>query len=199
MPVYFYCTRNSAEPERSNPESILRCLARQLSSKGPQDPILEPSKMIYYSRKEENFRVLPLFIEESTRLIIELTKYWALTIIVIDAVDEANPQERFSLLESLSTIVKESANLVKVLLSSRNDRDIAEHLLDSPEIVVDAAKNKHDIDRFVHTEVDHIIAKKRLLHGHVDEYLRDQIVKTLSDKAQGMRVPSFHPFLNFLI
>ena len=41
-PVYFYCTRSAAEPDRSNPNAVLASVLRQLSCVQPGAPILSP-------------------------------------------------------------------------------------------------------------------------------------------------------------
>ena len=106
--------------------------------------------------------------------------------IVIDALDECDPITRYQLFESLDRIVKTSANVVKVFLTSRNDGDIVCRLETTPNIYIDAQKNKSDIERFVSAEVQKAVSQKRLLNGHISSDLRHQICSTLDREAQGM-------------
>lgn len=69
--------------------------------------------------------------------------------IIIDALDECDPVERYNLFESLDKIVEHSSNVVKVFLTSRADGDIVCRLNNTPNIYIDAQKNKLDIQRFI--------------------------------------------------
>src|SRR3981189_1798694 len=51
--AYFYCARNTAEPERANPDEIMRSILKQLSCATLQQPIREPLAGTYKQRKEE--------------------------------------------------------------------------------------------------------------------------------------------------
>lgn len=106
--------------------------------------------------------------------------------IIIDALDECDPSCRYQLFESLDTVVKESANVVKVFLTSRNDGDIVCRLNTTPNIYIDAQKNKSDIQRFIASEMQKSVAQKRMLNGNVSRALQTQISTTLDQGAQGM-------------
>lgn len=73
-PIYFYCTRNPAEPGRASPDTILSSLARQLANLTSDGPILEPVRELYKSREQNRFAAGPLTMEESTALIIQLSQ-----------------------------------------------------------------------------------------------------------------------------
>ena len=191
-PVYFYCARNSAEPERANPEAILRSLVRQMSYLQPGGAILKPVQDQYDKRMNEGFADGPLSIEDCEALILELTKHRPLTTIVIDALDECDSKKRGILLQTLSTIVHKSIGLVKLFVSSREDRDIVLQLVDYPNLAIQANHNQDDIVKFVDSEVDNMVKFKRLLSGKVEEALVTQIKKVLSEEAQGMLACQSH-------
>lgn len=127
----FYCARSTAEPERAKPIKIMGALLRQLASSKPDLPVKEPVAKEYEARKkmaEEGCSTLKqLTVEDCTRLILELTKDHPATII-IDALDECDDKTRNELLEALDNIISQSAEVVKVLVSSRDDVDIVSNL-----------------------------------------------------------------------
>ena len=87
--AYFYCTRDSAERARSDPDEILRSILKQLSFSGSNLPIREPVAETYKSRKNEakddGTAIEALTIEESLRLILALLKSDPATIIIASA------------------------------------------------------------------------------------------------------------------
>ncbi len=117
---------------------------------------------------------------------IQLASQRTLTTIVVDALDECDLSSRAELLESLTQVVEESADLIKILISSRNDRAITYHLEGFPNITINANDNHSDIARFVEHEVDTMIKNKKLLWGKVSTELRKLIKETLCERADGM-------------
>lgn len=187
-PIYFYCQRNSAEPERSNPEAILGSLVRQMSCLRPGGALLQPVLELYDARKKEGFAAGSLSSDECTALILEMTKDRLMTTIVIDALDECDPDKRDVLLEALSRIVTDSTGLVKLFISSRDDQDIVLHLGKGPNLKIQASHNQSDIARYVNNEVDKVIHSSKWRSSKVDEKLKQEIKLALTDKAQGMSV-----------
>ena len=185
MPCYFYCARNIAEPERAKPAEILRSLVRQLSCL-PNGVILNPVQTMYEKRKRDNFNAGALSMTESTALIIELSHLHQLTTIVIDALDECDFAMRDELFDALTEILQSSDGLVKILVSSRNERDISCELSGCLNVEIEAKDNQADITQFVNHEVDHLIRKKRLLYGNVPDDLCQMIKQVLREKAGGM-------------
>ncbi|KAI9669918.1 MAG: hypothetical protein M1831_006954 [Alyxoria varia] len=191
VPCYFYCTRNTAESERSKSEAILRSLVRQMASPGitttgTVGSLPAPARRMYDTRKKDAFAAGPLTSSECVQLMIQLASQRTLTTIVIDALDECDLDSRAELLESLDQVVEESAGLTKILISSRNDRAITCHLEGFPNITINANDNHTDIARFVEHEVDTMIKSKRLLWGKVSTELRELIEDTLCERADGM-------------
>ena len=185
-PIYFYCSRNASEKERSNPTAILASLVRQMSCHEDGSPILEPVREKYAERKKQGFTSTSPSLEESINLIIALTTYRPLTTIVIDALDECDRVSRPDLLQALERIIFCSSNLVKVFVSSRNDQDIVCHLANCPNLEIEAAKNQADIASFVKSEVHRRISRKELLLGKPLPDLISLIIQKLCDGAHGM-------------
>ena len=64
-----------------------------------------------------------LTVEDCIRLIVELANSHPLTII-LDALDECEEDTRYELLEARDEIISKSREVVKILVSSRDDIDI---------------------------------------------------------------------------
>jgi hypothetical protein len=184
--AYFYCTRNPAEPERADPEEILRSVVRQLSCLKPGLPIMEPVTTKYSEREEGSFGLTKLTIEECLELVIELTEIYPSTTIVLDALDECSPDTRHELLQALDDIIQKSVGLVKIFVSSRDDSDIVCRLKESSNLYIQSSDNSEDITRFVRHEVELSIRRRRLLGGDVSDELRQTVIDALVGGAQGM-------------
>lgn len=181
--AYFYCARDTAEPERSDPKEVLLSMARQLSGKDHTLPIRTPTVDKFYAL-ESLARRRPT-LQEAIDVILSLTDENPATII-IDALDECDALHRYELLEALDSIIQPSSNIVKVLVSSREDSDIVCKLENSPNLYIDADDNKEDIENFIRAEISEAIVKNRLLNGNVSTHLRQLIIETLEKDAQGM-------------
>lgn len=185
-PVYFFCSRNAAEPERSNPDAILASIVRQLSCVQPGVP-LRPSIFAKYERKGQGFLSSGLRLEESRDLILELVEQYRMTTIVIDALDEIDLEKRHALLEALEDILQKAAGLVKVFVSSRDDQDIVCTLNEYPSLDLASDKNQRDIEQFVRTETERLVSKRRLLrYSKCKEELKFIIIEHVSKGADGM-------------
>ena len=188
-PVFFYCSRNTAESARSNPDAIIATIARQLSSLQPGQPLLPPTVAIYKKREREGFASGSLSIDDSRLLILQLADYYPLTTIVIDALDECDSERRTDLLEVLESILQESSSLMKIFVSSRNDLDIVLRLKNYPNLELSSEMNKDDISSFVTAETNNLIKRQKLLALSANkEKLKIEIIEQVTKKADGMLV-----------
>jgi Ankyrin repeats (3 copies) len=192
--AYFYCLRDTKQPKKEDPDEILRAILKQLV-------ILLPSRLSAPVRRkyEEEKRkggdhgsIRSLTFEESARFIMKLATSRPVTII-IDALDECRENKRRSSQGSqtdrrdlLKELLAANHDSVRVFLSSRDDIDILRRLQRYPTITLNASKNGSDILNFIKSEVDDLMAE-RVDWGH-DETLRDDIITTVSDRANGMSV-----------
>jgi hypothetical protein len=189
QPVFFYCSRNPAEPARSSHRSILASLVRQLSSIEPASPLLSPSIDFFRKEEAEGFASGSLQPEESCRLIMQLTDLYPQTTIIIDAMDECDPTTRLDLLQALEDLLQQSSCLVKVFVSSRDDQDIVRSLSNYPNLEIDSQKNGDDIARFVKEEVEQLIKTKKLLrHSVTPDEMKKVIINKVTKGAAGMWV-----------
>jgi ankyrin repeat protein len=187
--AYFYCARNAAEPLGANPDEVVRALLKQLVHSGGRKQIPQSLEDTFLTRQceadEDGCDPALLSIDECAPLILSCLKENPATII-IDALDECSPDRRHELLTALDTIVSQAENVVKVLISSRDDIDIVLRLANSPNISISASDNAKDIITYTNTEVTRAIAERRLLLGNVSDELRDRIINVLVDGARGM-------------
>ena len=186
-PVYFYCSRNSGEPGRSDPAAILSSIVRQLSCAEPGLPLLPPV-IEKYEKKGQGFISRGLRIEECCELITELIEYYPMTTIVIDALDECDPEKRDMLLDAMESLLHNSSlGLLKVFLSSRDDQDIVCTLREYPNLDLVSSRNSPDIEAFVREETNKLVKKRRLLrNSDAKEALKVLIIEEVSKGADGM-------------
>lgn len=186
-PVFFYCSRNAAEPQRSDPAAILSSIVRQLSCTEPGLPLLPPIIEIY-ERKGQGFDSQGLQIEECRDLITRLIEHYPVTTIVIDALDECNLEKREMLLDAIESLLQDSSlGLLKVFLSSRDDQDISCTLREYPNLDLVPSRNSADIEAFVRAETNRLVNKQRLLrNSHAKESLKVLIIDEVAKGADGM-------------
>lgn len=180
--VYFYCNRN--ESQRRDPTVLMQAIVKQLSLvfSGLPKPVVAE----YDTRVKHGLAAGSLSFQESCDLVAALLDIYPQTTIIIDALDESDPDERWRLLEALKTIIHSSSNLVKIFVSSRDDTDIKLELGQVPNLYINARESSGDIARFARREVTQAIAKRRLLRGNVTNELKEQIIATIAEGAKGM-------------
>ncbi len=186
LPVYFYCSRSVAEPERSNPDAVLASLLRQLSCVKPDASLLSPV-IEKYRRQGAGFKSKGLDLEDSRDLIIRLVEDYDMTIIVVDALDECDPNLRQDHLDAFEHILKESAGPIKIFVSSRNDQDIVYMLRDYPNMDISSDMNTADIEAYVKTETQNLVKCGRLLRNSgAKDQMTSSIIEHVSSGADGM-------------
>lgn len=188
--AYFYC--NYKEDQRRDPASILRSLVKQLclmSRSGFPEPVLS----IYKKRNRDADLNNLLSVAECKELLITLSAGFLRTTIVIDALDECDPDTRGSLCDVLEQAVSSSKtsktsnrNPVKVFITSRNDGDLRRRFEGSPNVYIQERDNSDDIKLYIKTEIEACIRRKELLDGVVGLQLKERIVRALETGACGM-------------
>ena len=189
--AYFYCQRNTAEFQRSDPTEVLRAILKQLLCYDPLWQERSTTAKEYSKRKKEakkdGSEISELDILETTEKIVDIASKMPVTIL-IDALDECNSRKRHELLGALEQVMESSAHLVKVFVSSRDDVDIILRLQNHPNIYINIDDNKDDIHRFIHFEIQKAQDDRRLLKGTVSPELQTRIIENLAGKAGGMYV-----------
>lgn len=187
---YFYCAKNAFEPERADPVEIMRSIVRQLSSSGNAHRQVHDLLLTEYERREaeskvDGFDVPRMRISECTKFILDITRSNP-AIIIVDAVDELQETRQYELLDALKQIAKESASVVKVLITSRDNNNVLAQLSAVQKIRIDSDETHGDMELFVRHHVTLATQTKRLLKGNVSEELKEDLVEALRNGAQEM-------------
>ncbi|KAI9043149.1 putative ferric reductase transmembrane component [Aspergillus affinis] len=154
--AFFYCDKN--EPQRSDPLSALQSIVRQLSTtmKNP-DAVQHKLEALYIKCREK-------------------------TTIIIDAMDECDPESRDKLIDALKLFVSNSPTKhIKIFISSRPDPEIQNLLEKTPNVGIDASDNKEDIRKYLSEELEKR-ARKEPSFGP----LKERVIETLLGRCQGM-------------
>lgn len=189
--AFVYCADSEAERERSSPDDILRSILRQLAINGRSNsPRVRASLLSSYEQRAAQAKVdgmpMPkLRISECLRLILDLAAEDPLTI-VVDAVDEIKMDDRHTLLAALSQLVAGADNVIKILLTSRDDAQIFELVPSARRIGITPQETRTDLEAFVHQYMDQAVAQKRLLNGRVSPELISKLHGALVSEAGEM-------------
>ncbi|KAL8800925.1 MAG: hypothetical protein Q9223_007165 [Gallowayella weberi] len=187
--AYFYCARDAAETQRADPGEIIGSVLKQLSCFDASQPIHAAVLREYEKRQkdadEDGSDPSKLSLRDCKDLILEVADQVPIAIL-IDALDECDPLKRHELLQALRDIVQKSSNIVKVIVSSRDDADIVCRLSNVPNVYIKSDDNGDDVDRFVELELNRAIDEQRLLNGRVPVHLRDRILHELRSRSHGM-------------
>lgn len=179
--AYFYCDRS--EPERRDPSEIMRAIIKQLSFNPRSNGFLAPI-VDEYKKRQKTQASGSLMFKECHDILVQLLGFYSQTTIIIDALDESDPDKRTDLLHELQTLLSSSDNLVKIFVSSRDDGDIVYSLHGVPNLFIEAKNSNNDIARFVDRELEN--PKRQLLRGRASDDLKKLVRQTLVEKADGM-------------
>ncbi|KAL7267210.1 hypothetical protein RUND412_010213 [Rhizina undulata] len=185
--AYFYC--KYGESDRQEPPSILSTVVKQFSLMNPGGFLPKAVISIYDEQKKHGVKSRQLDLDKSTELIIQLSRAFEQTVIVIDALDECNKATRYKLLAALKELALRSSTeglKNKFFITSRNDDDIRLELGNESNVYIQPSDNSSDIRLFVVAEVEKYISRKRLLRGEVRPELKQTIIDTLTNGAGGM-------------
>lgn len=186
-PAYFYCSRNPAEPGRSDPEKILASIARQLSRPVPNGPLLQEVIAAYDVHEGEGFSAESLRSREIRELIVQLTSHYPTATIILDALDECDLKARRELLADIEFILQRSSCPLKIFVSSRNDQDIVYKLQGYPNLEMSSSRNFGDIKKFVESETGRLIACGAMLRfSPIKQELHQTIIEDVVSGAKGM-------------
>lgn len=126
---------------------------------------------------------------EAIDLMIELAAEQPVTNIFIDALDECDIRNQHDLIANMQRLLADAKGLIKVFISSRNDRNLVDWLSEYPNTEMAMSKTKDDIEHFVKVAVDQRVNNRprRLLpNGPISDSVSAEVKKRLSNQAQGM-------------
>lgn len=187
--AYFYCSQKSTDSRTADTTEIMSAILRQLAGRDVGLPLRGAIGQDFQQRKgladQRGAQIIRLEIPEIVEHILSITEDDPI-VVILDALDEVNEAERGDLFGALEQIVQDSQNVVKIFISSRNDGDIVERFEQCSKVSVNKERNKSDIQHFIDHKVNQAIGHKKILRGKVSPSLRDEIVRTLAQKAQEM-------------
>lgn len=175
--AFFYCDRT--DKTRGQPRFVLQSYVRQLSTVAgkPEDMQIKLRKLC----KEARENASDLSFDECKQQLLESLNLYPKTTLVLDALDECDPDSRDLLIKAINFLLSESKRPLKVFISSRPDEDIRLQFLTRPNIEIQAKDNEVDVKTFVN---ERIVKSKGL--ESISLSLREDIVKTLLHRSQGM-------------
>ena len=194
--AYFYCDRN--KDDRRNNSDIFRSLVRQLSTPWDGDSIPTSIDDCFAGKEKHGFPSTSLTFRESAVLVHNLLKGYTKVTIILDALDECDESSRHLLIDELDKLVSEPSSCVlKVLISSRPDKDIKYRFEGGPNVCIKATDNQEDIKTFLTNAIRPSPGDwKRTVTSCPG--LEDEIVNTLHQKADGMYAFSLSDYSQFI-
>ncbi|CAG8946888.1 unnamed protein product [Penicillium salamii] len=179
--AFFYCSRKQGTKEANSPKTVLRSLLRQLAWSNINLSVA-PIIIERYRQwqQDQGYGGRELLANDCVQLLTQLIASNHHTAIIIDALDECSDFDE--LLFHLEKIMSASQGKVKFLLSSRMHVPVHEIFPANARIEV-GLDNKDDIETFIKTKIEQ---NNRRLEQCKSSDLKDQMIKTLSDRAQGM-------------
>lgn len=162
----------------------MRAFVKQLSVRSDASEIQDCLLQLYNNKKKSGFSSNKMTIEDCELLIPQLIKAYSSSTLVLDALDECDPQSRGELMHVLNRLV-ENADRLRIFISSRPDYDLKLQLKKNANVGIESTDNHDDIKKFV-TEAIAFDAKNR--PKPIKEPLRQKIIQTLLEKSNGMYV-----------
>ncbi|MCJ1387016.1 hypothetical protein MMC17_010145 [Xylographa soralifera] len=183
MSGILYCSKNASEVELSDPEEIMRSIVRQLGVISGAQKTIHSAIVNEYERREaeaktEGFDVTRLRPQDCNKLILNITGSNP-AIIALDAIDEVQRKSRYELVNALQQIIRDSSNVVKIFVTSRDDDQVLSLFTDAAVLRINAENNRADIERSVHDQVALAISDRRLLGGDVTSKLQANLSQAL--------------------
>lgn len=179
--AYFYCDRNQSD--RREPALILSSFVRQLSTPRTNDAIAFPTVRIYNQKRQSAFASTKLELKESQKVLADLFQIYPQINLVVDALDECDKETRSGFIDILDELVTDSPKPIKILISSRRDRDIRHRFKEGPNLEIRAVDNRDDIKLFVNHQIFSI---EKSWQDGISSELRKLICETLVEKSGGM-------------
>lgn len=176
--AFFYCRRGNDE-RRSQPRSVLQSFVRQLSTNAHSPEAVQTKLRDAINDARENgtnFR-----LQQCRKLIMNSLNLYARSTLVIDALDECDPESRDELTEALDWFVCHSQKPVRIFVSSRPDPTILGQLSSGLTIDIQASDNRDDIRKYLDVEINKVAKKVKAL-----EKMKAEVMETLLERSQGM-------------
>ena len=200
--AYFYCDRGKSD--RRDPLRILRSFIRQLAMSSENATLRHMFVDMYKERQQQGFPSGQLNAEESRPILVDLVWKSSQTTLIVDGLDECNEGTRVPFLDELDNLVASLDTLVradvangiidrsdrkpmkniKILVSSRPNRDIKYSLAQGLNLQINATDNHADIAKFIEEEI--VTHPPRNWQSFLGSDLLTSVQNTLLSKSEGM-------------
>lgn len=183
--AYIYCSSEEFERGRSSSNDVMRTILSQLAFGRAEKSKVHNAPWSDFERRSALARVNEVDVDKLTsddcvRLILEIAGQESLTII-IDGIDHIKGKDNRAIIDGLESIVMNSENVAKVLISTNNDQLLS--ALSLNEVINVRAQEVHsDMESFVNRELDTALAAG-WVDGKVWPTLRGVLRQALLDKA----------------
>ncbi|KAJ5105004.1 hypothetical protein NUU61_002351 [Penicillium alfredii] len=175
--AFFYCDRDDKPCDKAL--TVLQSFVRQLSTtaRNPESMQTKLQETCKEARENgTNFR-----FQQCKEQILTSLDIYQKTTLVIDAMDECDPESRYELIDALTLFLRESKKPVKIFISSRPDPKLERQLESSPNVGIQASDNKGDIEKYIKVSLKRLAQANPFLRR-----LRPKIVEKLLERSQGM-------------
>jgi hypothetical protein len=185
--VHFFC--NYADPITLSAAEIFGSLAKQLlTALGQISEEIEKK----ISKAYGDGTLIP---DGTTvwHILVDIINLFKRVYIVLDGVDECKGEDRLEVISAIQSLYRSAiaTGIVKIFVASRADVDIERALQTSITLSVDSSSISSDIELVIRGKVE-----EKSLSGELfvrDRRLLDEIIGTLTEKADGMYETPFHP------
>ncbi|KAI1255833.1 hypothetical protein MGN70_002573 [Eutypa lata] len=169
--------------------TILRQLATdRIDSKKVRDFLWSDYERRLATASIDGFDPPELRTKDSVELILELADQEPLTIVVIDDIDHTHEDDCHTFIEPLNRIIARSSNVVKILVTSRDNAHISTALTAADKTIrITSDEVRQDIETFVNHQIDGAIVKGWLF-GNVSPTLRSMVQQALLGSFRWIRL-----------
>ena len=178
--AYFYCVRSEAV--KHDISAIICNFAKQLSVSRSDNKIQNLAVEAYERFEKKGFETTHACLDEGLSLLHAFVDIYPHTTFVLDALDECDPKTRLKVFEVFDDLLTNSANPVKIPVSSRAESDIRDRFQEGPNVQIEATDNQEDIVSFVKEQ----ITLNRSWCNSVPLDIQEKVVECLHKKSEGM-------------
>jgi ankyrin repeat domain-containing protein 50 len=145
---------------------------------GGKRQVRQDLRTAYHKAKQD---LSDLGFEDCQSQLLSSINLYARTTLVLDALDECNPESRYRLIDIIEDLLRNAARPLQIFVSSRADGDIYQRFNSRPFITVQALHNQEDVSRYVKEN----IARHRYWKD-MNATLKQDIVDVLIEGSDGM-------------
>lgn len=188
--AYFYCGDSRFGQSWADPDEVMRSLTPQFAIVDREKLKVHEQIALEYARREaeaklDGFEIPRLQSTQCADLVLGILGANPV-VIIVDGVDEIEEHRRHELLDALVRIRDESASVVKIFLSSRDNSNVFATLVDASMLRVQETDTRQDMELFIEHCVSTAISTRNLLDGSVSDDLRKEIKQFLLGRAGEM-------------